>query len=150
MLSKKERKILLDINKSIEKSIDASEKIFELNEKKPLDKKQRTQLIKNKYIISEQKKKIKQYFSDYSTNGKRVFKHRISKKTQQLCSDVVLLALVSPFLYLDEKDFGEEKKHHVDNRKMDYAINGLKDFLCEAYPTYQKSVNFIDLMGERE
>lgn len=104
MLSKKEKKILIDINKLANKLKDLKSKKEKLDGKK-LKGKELGNKIQIEKDIKNIEKQLKTYFQDYSIEYKRVLKHRLIKKANQMADDLLLLLDTYQILGFCDKDF---------------------------------------------
>ena len=88
MLSKNQRKVLEDLFNLVIKYGELKD------QKEELDKEKGQKLIEKMKIgrnLKDTEEKLFNYFSDYSINRKRVFKHRLLQKADMLMNDLILL-----------------------------------------------------------
>lgn len=137
MLSKSERKILGQLAASI-----LEKDVRKLRNEKLRGEGKR----KNTKIINNLKRKIKLYSYSYSDNYKRVLKHRVKNKAQQMIDDLLIILQTHSFLKINIEDFLSNDKHillrHYLPQSITFRTNG------GGVDTDVRSISLKDLSGD--
>jgi len=117
--------------------------------------------IRNEILKSTEKRKsttkirrletrIKFYLNKYSDNYRRVLKHRIKKKTQQMINDLIIILQTYEHLGMSIKDFLPNDKHIMLRHYFPQSITLINGKGGSIDVKFQRDVSLKDLLAYDE